>query len=92
MAVERTIVLRGIRKGHHDEGTLDRALFPGMIVEIKSNGHFDAVAATQAESLKRKSIKILKEDAYQGKTINDQYASGANGFLYTPCPATISLS
>jgi hypothetical protein len=84
MAVERTIVLRGIRKGHHDEGTLDRALKPGGIVEMKANGHFDWISVTALESTKRRSIKVLKEDAYQGKTINDAYSSGDNGFIHTP--------
>lgn len=84
MAVERTIVLRGNSWGHHDEGVLAGAVYPGMGIEMKADGTYDVIASTKAESLKRGSVLIAKEDAYQGKTINDAYASGARVFFFIP--------
>jgi len=86
MAVERTIVLRGNAKGHHDEGISDGTPKPGMALELKTNGHYDQVAATQAESLKCGSLRIAKEDRLQGRNIDTAYASGDPIFMYKPLP------
>lgn len=86
MVVERTIVLRGFDKGHHDEGVAGSAISPGMGIEMAADGEFDPIAATQAESLKRNSLWIAKEDMLQGKTIDDAYAIGDIVFMYKPLP------
>jgi len=84
MSTLRKIVVRG-GHGHYDEGIADSAnCFPGMIVELKTNGHYDLCASTKAESVKRRAIKIVRENQYQGKTTADAYASGDNLFMYTP--------
>lgn len=84
MAVERTIVLRGFSRMTHDEGVLAGAVSPGMVIEMKTDGTYDVLASTKAEILKRNQMLIVKEDAYQGKTITDAYASGARVFFCIP--------
>jgi len=85
VAEERTIVTKGKSYGHHDEGILDTAAYPGMHIQLAADGHYDPSPQTTAELVKR-PFKILKEDSYQGKTVNDQYAVGALGFYYEPLP------
>lgn len=85
MAVNRTIVLKGNSKGHHDEGTLDTVGTPGMHVQLAADGKYDISPATLAECVKDELI-ILKEDRLQGKTIIEAYAIGDLGFLYFPIP------
>ena len=79
----RTIVLKGM--GHHDEGEADAAISPGMAVELAADGLFDPVQSAQAAALKT-NLKIAKEDALQGKTIDDAYADGDVLFYYEPLP------
>jgi hypothetical protein len=88
MAVNRTIVLQGNSYGHHDEGVLDTACYPGMHIQIASDGKFDPSPQTAAELVKKK-VAIAKEDAYQGKTVNDQYAIADRVFYYEPVPGDI---
>jgi len=76
-----TIVLSGY--GHHDEGIVGTAVSPGMAVELAADGEYDPQVSTQAESLKG-GLKIVKEDALQGLTIDDAYAVGDTLFFYTP--------
>lgn len=80
-----TIVLKGM--GHHDEATVFAALSPGM----GCNLHLDTTLklaqeqAAQAEALKG-GLLIAKEDALQGKTVDDAYAAADVGFYYIPLP------
>ncbi len=83
MAVERTIVLKGNAKGHHDEGVLDTVCLPGMHIQMAADGKYDKSPQTSAELVKR-GPKIVKEDALQGKTILDAYAVGDRVFYYVP--------
>lgn len=79
----RTIVLKGKAKGHHEEGLISTTGVPGMHVTLQSNGQYAKSPETSAELVKR-GIFILKEDDLQGKTINDAYAIGDLVFLYKP--------
>ena len=78
-----TIVLKS--KGHHDEAVTYEALSPGMAAELFLDTTLKLAKpqGTQAESLKA-GFLIVKEDALQGKTVDDAYASGATGFYYEP--------
>lgn len=89
-AVERTIVTRGKNYGHHDEAIMDTAAYPGMHIQMAADGHYDPSPATAAELVKVRP-KVLKEDSYQGKTVNDQYAIGDVGFYYEPLPGDVLL-
>jgi hypothetical protein len=81
----RTIVTRGMAKGHHDEGILGTVAIPGMHVTLQADGEYDKSPETAAELVKTQ-VLIVKEDQLQGKTINDAYAVGDLAFLYTPIP------
>lgn len=83
MAVNRTIVLKGNGKGHHDELVLDTVGTPGMHIQLAADGKGDLSPATLAECIKDELI-ILKEDRLQGKRIEDAYAIGDLAFIYFP--------
>src|ERR1044072_8253678 len=85
VAAERTIVTKGKSYGHHDEGILDTIVSPGMHIQLAADGHYDPSPATAAELVKTNPM-IVKEDAYQGKTVNDAYAVGDVVFYYEPIP------
>jgi hypothetical protein len=80
-----TIVLKG--KGHHDEARVYAALSPGMGCGL----HLDTTLKlaqeplAQAEALKG-GFLVAKEDALQGKTVDDAYAAADVGFYYVPLP------
>jgi hypothetical protein len=76
------IVLKG--GGHYDEGTLDAAVSCGSAVELAADGNFDPVQSSQAEALKQGIPLIAIEDALQGNTVDDAYASGDIVFTYQP--------
>jgi hypothetical protein len=80
-----TIVLKG--KGHHDEAVTYEAISPGMGAELYLDTTLKLAKpqGTQAETLKA-GISIVKEDALQGKTVDNAYAAGETGFYYTPLP------
>lgn len=85
MGTNNTIVLKG--KGHHEEAFIDEVASPGMAVELAADGKLDQVQSTQAEALKNVAgLKILKEDALQGKTVADAYAAADLAFYYEPVP------
>ena len=83
-----TIVLKS--RGHHDEAVTYEALSPGMAAEL----YLDTILklakpqGTQAESLKT-GFLIVKEDALQGKTVDDAYVAGETGFYYEPIQGDI---
>jgi hypothetical protein len=79
----RTIVLKGNAKGHHEEGVLSTVCTPGMHVTLQSNGQYAKSPETSAELVK-KGVFIACEDQHQGKTIADAYAIGDIVFLYKP--------
>lgn len=78
-----TIVLKA--KGHHDEGVADGAITPGMAVELAADGKYDQQTSALAEALKGELL-IAKEDALQGKTVDDAYAQDDVLFFYIPLP------
>jgi biotin carboxyl carrier protein len=91
---QKTIVLKG-EGGVYQEGPLAAAASPGMNVvmtaavdqsgrDTYTPGATDAAAAgtTTAAS----AVKILREDALQGRTVDTPYAAGDNGFVYVPRP------
>jgi len=69
--------------GHHDEGVADAAILPGEAVELAADGKYDPQASAQADALKG-GLKIAIEDALQGKTVDDAYASADVLFFYSP--------
>lgn len=78
-----TIVLKS-NYGHHDEGTADAAISPGECIQLAADGKFDPAHKSKAESIKG-DLLIATEDALQGKTVADAYASGNKVFFYIPC-------
>ncbi len=83
MGVENRIVLK--HKGHHDEGEADATISPGMAIHRAADGLYDPDPRAQADALKG-GLKIAKEDALQGKTIDDNYVDGDIVFWYVPLP------
>lgn len=79
----RTIVLRG-NQNHHIEGTLSTTAKPGMHVTLQSSGNYARSPETTAELVKYGSSLVVKEDALQGKTVNDSYNNGDRVFMYVP--------
>lgn len=77
------IVLKG--KGHHDEGTADEAVTPGMAVRMAADGDYDqeTLAPDVAAGT---GLCVVKEDALQGNIITTEYAIGDKLFLYRPLP------
>ena len=78
-----TIVLKG--KGHHDEGITDATIYPGEAVRMAADGHFDPEQLTPDAAVGR-GIMLAKEDALQGKTVDDAYAATDTLFFYIPLP------
>jgi biotin carboxyl carrier protein len=76
-----TIVLK--QRGHHDEGVADAAIRPGEAIELAADGKFDPQASAQAAALKG-GLKVAKEDALQGKAVDDAYAADDVVFFYSP--------
>jgi hypothetical protein len=81
----RTIVLKGNAKGHHEEGILDTVATPGMHVTLQADGKYDITPEAIGEIVKR-GLFIVKEDQLQGKMITQAYAIGDVVFLYKPVP------
>ncbi len=79
-----TIVLKGM--GHHIEGEADTVVLPGQCVDLQADGKWNELVLTKAESLKRSSITIAKEDALRGKTVIQAYAAADILSLYIPLP------
>lgn len=78
-----TIVLTNPSIGYHDEGNLASGVTtakPGMFIAMDSAGNF--ILATNATN----GLKILKEDALQGKQIGDVYAASSRVGFYQPLP------
>jgi hypothetical protein len=87
-----TIVLKG-DWSHREEGTLTAAAYPGMNLKRSPNprvferdswtpGSTDFVGTGTGTSTVAPHIYILKEDALQGRTVDDQYAAGEPGFIH----------
>lgn len=62
--------------GHHEEVNLTAPAFPGMRVDLEGGVTFD-----QGQ---KGTVRILEEDALQGKTVAGAYAAGDIGFLKEP--------
>lgn len=76
--LENTIVVKGM--GHHEEGVCDEICTPGMAVEMAADGEYDLASSATA------GVKIVKEDALQGKTKDLAYAVDDVLFIYQPLP------
>lgn len=73
------IVLITSRGSRHDEAPAnDGTISPGMLVERIAGGNVQKASTTGGN----KEIIVAKEDALQGLTINDFYASGAIVMLH----------
>lgn len=94
-----TIVLNG-DYGKHDEGILSGAASPGMNLamttatesmgrHIYAAGGTDNVGTGTGITTTAAPIKIVKEDALQGKTVDDAYVTGDNVFFYEPLPGDV---
>lgn len=82
--IEKTIVLRGHDKGHHDEGVLGAGVCtPGMAIELQAAGTYLQATSAIGEAVK-KGVRIVKEDALQGRTLLDAYAANERVFFYIP--------
>ena len=77
--LENTIVVKGM--GHHEEGVCDEICTPGMGVEMAADGKYDL-----ATSVVSGGVKVVKEDALQGKTKDNAYAVDDQLFIYQPVP------
>lgn len=84
----------------HEEGELKAAATPGMNVVLAADfsvmgrdkytpGSTDYVGTGTGITTAKQPLKILKEDALQGKTINDAYASGDNAFIHIAKPGDV---
>jgi hypothetical protein len=76
-----TIVLKGI--GHHDEGVADATIYPGEAVRMAADSHYDPETLAPVLAAGR-GLKLAKEDALQGKTVDDAYAAGDILSFYSP--------
>jgi len=76
-----TIVLIG--NGRHEEFPAAGAITPGDCVKMAAAGTVTAGLLANGELL------IAKEDALQGKTVDDAYASGDVVFTYIPVPGDV---
>lgn len=92
-----TIVLKaGYTEGgaEHEEGPLELAASPGMNLVLSERastqgrdywtpGSVDVVGTgTGGTTTTAGPIRILKEDALRGKTVDDAYAAGDNAFVH----------
>ena len=66
--------------GHCEEIVLDASAKPGMRIQLASDGR-GTPAGTQGLL---GPVRILQEDALQGKTVDDEYAAGDIGFVIEP--------
>ena len=89
-----TIVVMG-QFGVFEEGPLNSAAYPGMNVQMGvatdvmgrhywSPGSTDYIGTGTGQTTVHGSVKVLREDALQGNTVADAYASGDNAFIYIP--------
>ena len=90
------IVLKG-DFGMHEEGRLNAIAYPGMNVVMTADfsslerhvytpGGTDYVGTGTGITTTKAPVKVLKEDALQGKTVDDAYAADDPGFIYIPQP------
>lgn len=81
MAANRTIVLKS-PYGQHEEARASAAITPGMVLQMGSDGRVAPKATAGAAT----PCMIAKEDAYQGKTVDNAYAINDVVFFWTPNP------
>ena len=88
MAKGNSIIVTPEPKGRFSEGTISGTPMPGTCMEIVPStaavGERFSFRARSSTDGTQGPIIILLEDALQGKTRLDAYASGDRGFLYYP--------
>jgi len=90
MAKGNEIVVES-QHGKKVEGTIDGALKPGTVVQVKAateptNGRFTWEAYDAAADGNQRLIAVLDIDHLQGKTATDAYTSGDHCFIWIPMP------
>lgn len=70
-------------QGHYEEIALTAAASPGMAVQG------DDGSVTFAAAGQKVPIRILLENALEGQTVDDAYASGDVGFVCEPVPGDV---
>lgn len=98
----RIVLKAGYTEGgaEHEEGILDGAAYPGMNVVMTQDprdmerdtftaGGTDYVGTGTGDTTTKAPIKVLKEDALQGKTIDDAYADGDVAFIHIAKPGDV---
>lgn len=84
----------------HEEGILDTAGTPGMnvvmsdLAESQQRQHYaagssDYVGTGTDTTTVKSPVKVLKEDVFQSKTINDAYAAADNAFIHIAKPGDV---
>ena len=79
------IVLSGSPYGAFGENNAGAALSPGMIIELQADGDVNPMVSAIGEAVKGE-VLVAVEDALQGKSIDDAYASGSKVQWYRPLP------
>jgi len=74
------IIARPFRQPILDEYEAAEAVTPGMVIEVNSDEKVQK-HSTAGGSLQ---YKVAREDEYQGKTIDEDYASGDKVSVWTP--------
>lgn len=86
--------------GQHEEGRLKAAAYPGMNVvmtnDFEEQGRFTYTPGSSSYvgtgtdvTAASAPLMVLKEDALQGKTVDDVYAADSGCFIYIPLPGDI---
>jgi len=95
-----TIVLKGTYGeggAQNIEGPLGAAAMPGMNMVMSGisatqkrdtwlPGATNQVGTGTSDVPSKAVVRVLKEDALQGKTVEDAYAQGDNGFIHAALP------
>ena len=76
-----TIILKGPLEFRYEEGKAAAAITPGHFVEQTTGGLIQKKASTAGS---RKKLAVAIEDALQGKTIDDAYATNDVVRYYLP--------
>lgn len=86
--------------GQHEEGILKVAAYPGMNLVMTNDqesqgrhsyqpGYSYYVGTGTDVTAAAGQIKVLKEDVFQGKTVDDAWAANDNCQFYIPLPGDI---
>lgn len=98
----RIVLKAGYTQGaaEHEEGELVTAAYPGQNVQMGvatevmqrhqwNPGNTDNVGTGTSTTTTKNPVRVLKEDALQGKTILDQYAANSGCFVHIAKPGDV---